>query len=51
MFYKSYMFQIAKFVGPTWGHLGPVGPRPHVGPMNLAIWGILEDLDYELINF
>ena len=30
--------QKAKFVGPTWAHMGPVGPRwAHVGPMNLAI--------------
>ena len=28
----------AKFIGPTWGLLGPVGPRlTHVGPLNLAI--------------
>ena len=24
-------------VGPIWGRQDPVGP--HVGPMNLAIWG------------
>ena len=26
-------------IGPTWGRQYPGGP--HVGPMNLAIWGIL----------
>ena len=28
---------IARFMGPTWAHLGPTG-GPHVGPMNFAIW-------------
>ena len=28
----------SQFMGPTWAHLGPVGPDgPHIGPMNLAI--------------
>ena len=32
--------QIAKFIGPTWAHLGPVGlDGPHVGPKSLAIRG------------
>ena len=30
--------QIARSMVPTWGHLGPVGPRcVHVGPINLVI--------------
>ena len=28
---------VARFMGPTWERQGPGGP--HVGPMNLAIWG------------
>ena len=32
--------QIAKFMGPTWAHVGLVGPRwALVGPINLAIRG------------
>ena len=35
--------QIAKFMGPTWGPPGSCRPPdgPHVGPMNLAIRGVL----------
>ena len=30
---------IASFMGPTWAHLGPTGPRwANVGHVNLAIW-------------
>ena len=30
-------------MGPTWGQQDPGGP--HVGHMNLAIWGLLPDSD------
>ena len=31
------------YMGTTWGRQDPGGP--HVGPMNLAIWGV----DYKLL--
>ena len=51
--YESFMiYQIARFLGPTWDPSGSYGP--HVGPMNLAIrvglllvfalWNILRSL-------
>ena len=40
---KWLTYMIAKFMGPTWGHLGPTGPRlSHVGPMNLDIWDVID---------
>ena len=33
---EAMVSQIAKFMAPTWGPPGSC--RPHVGPMNLAIW-------------
>ena len=41
LFIKNTTTQIAKFMGPTWGPSGSCGSPdgPHVGPMNLALWG------------
>ena len=36
--------QVAKLMGPTRAHLGPVGPRP-MGPM-LARWTLLSELSF-----
>ena len=42
---------IARFMGPTWVHVGPTGPRwSHVGPMNLAIWGPLSGIGIHTID-
>ena len=35
-------------MGPIWGWQDPGGPN--VGPMNFAIWGILEENDHVLRN-
>ena len=35
--------QIARFMGPTWGHLGPTAPRwAPFDPMNFVIWDTKE---------
>ena len=36
-------------MGPTWGRQDP--GRPHVGPMNLAIWGGTVGSLYNMVNF
>ena len=39
-FYPSFLsFTVPNSKGPIWGRQDPGGP--HVGPMNLAIWGVL----------
>ena len=36
-YFRRYT-QLARLMGPTWAHLGPLAPdEPYVGPMNLAI--------------
>ena len=37
--YRLWTTLIARFMGPTWGPSGSC--RPHVGPMNLAIWEVI----------
>ena len=39
----NMMSLTARFMGPIWGRQGPGGP--HVGPMNLAIWGCMARCD------
>ena len=42
------LFLKARFMGPTWGRQDPGGP--HVGPMNLAIWGSFKMTWYEFLK-
>ena len=35
-------------MGPTWGRQDPGGP--HIGPMNLAIWGNSAKVSWDLIG-
>ena len=37
------------YMGPTWGQQDPGGP--HVGPMNLAIRGIIDNWPNTLVKF
>ena len=38
--YRQHASLIAKFMGPFWGRQDPGGP--HVGPMNFAIWDVID---------